>query len=163
MVWHPPAFFAIRQHSRFSSSELVTAIIRSAFSIPASICTEYPAPFPTMPIMSKLLLTFCTTSLFVSIIVILCPSLLNFSASVAPTLPHPTIIICIFSSLRPPGCPAVLPCPSAKQLTCTAANIFPGNPSPSPTASASYIFPARLSSSAMCRTLAAPSYCRYFS
>ena len=39
MVWQFPAFFAIRQQSMFSSSELVVAISRSASSIPASICT----------------------------------------------------------------------------------------------------------------------------
>ena len=98
MVWHPPAFFAIKQHKRFSSSELVTAINKSACSMPASICMEYPAPFPTTPIMSNVLLTCFTTSFFISMIVMLCPSLLNCSASVEPTLPQPTIIICISSS-----------------------------------------------------------------
>ena len=36
MVWHCPAFRAMRQQRRFSSSEAVTAIKRSASSTPAS-------------------------------------------------------------------------------------------------------------------------------
>ena len=96
MVLQPPAFLAIRQQSRFSSSEVVTAIIKSAVSMPASFCTVKLAPFPTTPITSN---RFATDSAFLasrSTTVILCPSLLNCSVKVVPTFPQPTMIICIF-------------------------------------------------------------------
>ena len=93
IVWQFPAFFAIRQHSRLSSSEPVTAISRSADSIPASICTEYVEPFPTTPIKSFWLVSSCTSSSRQSITVISLSSLPSSSANDCPTLPSPTIII----------------------------------------------------------------------
>ena len=100
IVLHPPDFFAIRQHSRFSSSEPVTATIKSASSTPASDCTWKLAPFPTIPSASHDTDTLSTSFCLVSITVMSCPSELNCSASAAPTLPQPTINIFISAPIR---------------------------------------------------------------
>ena len=93
MVWQWPLFLAMTQQRRFSSSEPVTAISRSAVSIPACFNVVWLTPFPTIPITSTVSVRALTFSGRESITTILWFSLLKASTSVHPTLPQPTIII----------------------------------------------------------------------
>ena len=95
MAWQWPAFFANMQHSRFSSSEPVTAMNTSASSIPASDRVVMDEPLPTMPITSYDSLRCSTRALFVSMTVTLWSSSLSCRASAVPTLPPPTRMILI--------------------------------------------------------------------
>ena len=95
IVCRAPIFFATRQQRRFSSSDIVTAMRRSAESTPASICVAYVAPFPSTHRISKSSLVCCKGSPLRSMIVISCPSRESCSASVLPILPSPTITIFI--------------------------------------------------------------------
>ena len=52
MAWQWPAFLANMQHSRFSSSEPVTAMNTSASSTPASDRVVMDEPLPRMLITS---------------------------------------------------------------------------------------------------------------
>ena len=93
IVWQCPRFLAMTQQSRFSSSDPVTAMRRSAVAIPASLKTEWLTPFPTIPMASKVSVIALTFSGRVSMTTILWFSLLNASTRVYPTLPHPTMIM----------------------------------------------------------------------
>ena len=95
MVLQCPVFCAIKQQRRFNSSEAVTAISISAVSIPASIKTLILAPFPTMHNASMSSAIGWILSAEMSISVRSVPSSCSCSAIVRPTLPHPTIMICI--------------------------------------------------------------------
>ena len=74
MAWQWPAFLANIQHSRFSSSEPVTAMNTSASSMPASDRVVMEEPLPTMPSTSYVSIRCSTRALFVSTTVTLWPS-----------------------------------------------------------------------------------------
>ena len=97
MVLHFPAFFAIRQQSRFSSSEPVTAIRISASLTPASICAWMLAPLPTIRRASMLSGISCMRLAEASIMTTSWFSWHNCSARVIPTLPPPMMIHFIIS------------------------------------------------------------------
>jgi len=94
-VWQFDAFFAIRQLSRLISSLSVTAINKSACSIPASFNVEYTVQFPSITCTSIIPITFFNNSGAVSINVTSCLSLTSCSPRVVPTFPQPAIIIFI--------------------------------------------------------------------
>ena len=59
MVCCAPSFLAIRQHTRFVSSRLVTAMTRSAPRTPAASSTLMLAPLPSTHITSRVLSARC--------------------------------------------------------------------------------------------------------
>ena len=120
MVCSAPAFFPTMQHRRFNSSDSVTAIKRSESSIPASSSTLCVAPFPVTPIISSLAAKAFTTASSVSTIVISCPSALSCSAIVEPTLPQPTIIICISVSIIE----ILILCHPVTSAYCSTINLY---------------------------------------
>ena len=104
IVCRAPSFFATRQQSRFSSSDAVTAISRSALSTPASSCVADIAPLPSTQRMSRSSTVCCSGTAFWSMMVTSWPSRLSCSASVEPIFPSPTMTIFILS----PPCSSVL-------------------------------------------------------
>ena len=91
MVSHLENCFAIRQESRLTSSEVLTAINISALSTPASFSSSRLVPFPSTVITSSSSDILSSDFLELSITDTLCPSLTRVLASSPPTLPQPTI------------------------------------------------------------------------
>ena len=95
MVPLAPSFLAVRQVSRFSSSRLVAAMSRSAFSTPASRRVVMEAPLPVTAIMSSRSALSLRAWGLESMMVTSWPSEESWVARAAPTLPSPTMMMFI--------------------------------------------------------------------
>ena len=93
MVCPVPRSLAVRQHTIFTSSELVAATSRSALPAPASRRVAAETPLPCIAIMSSWSLARRRASPSVSTMVTSCSSLTSCSARVNPTLPLPAMIM----------------------------------------------------------------------